>query len=100
MSNTEPTIQEAAEVVRLLNTELENLGFPMWMTPLVVATDGVGYGIKFLDMINLYDNEDDTRKWDDEKEDYEPLEGYIRRVYNTTVQELGKYKLKEDIVTE
>jgi hypothetical protein len=48
--------------------------------------------IEFLGLLIWY-SDDDMREYDDDLDEYEPLEGYLRREINKEMEKLSKIKL-------
>jgi hypothetical protein len=55
-------------------------------------TDGFSDAIYFEDVLLWY-SEEDSREYNEELDEYEPLESYIRKMFNKYVEELNKIRL-------
>lgn len=79
------------EIVRELNTELYER-FGEVEKGFEYSTTGFVDTISF-DGVLLWNSEMDDREFIEEKNDYEPFEPYIRRVFNDYIQGLALLKL-------
>ena len=61
-----------------------------WIT---YSSDGYSHIIEFLG-ITLWHDDDDMREYDEKKDDYEPLEPFLRRRINSITQTLSLISLK------
>ena len=87
---------EAINAVRKINEEIyeqteEEDGFCP-IEGLVFKTNGFGLVIKFFGD-QIWNDEDSERKYDEEKDEDEPMEGFLRREVMRIVNEVGKIKL-------
>ena len=57
------------------------------------STEGYIHMIEFMNEL-LWDSENEGRKFDKEKNEYEPLMPYIKRKFNDYVDELNKIKFE------
>jgi len=66
----------------------------IWGVPLFeYETDGFIYqSVKFLDHV-IWDSENDERVWNEEKDEPEPMEGFLRRTANQLISDISKIKL-------
>lgn len=86
---------EICKLVEQLNSELydkadylqENCGLYF-----DYSSNGYSEIIKILGYI-IWSSEDDPRKWDEETDTYEPLEGYLRDAFNNYIVALCKVTL-------
>ena len=57
------------------------------------SSDGYYQVIEFMG-ITLWNDDDDMREYDEEEDDYEPLEPFLRKRINSIMQTLSLIKLK------
>jgi len=62
------------------------------LTPVSLITDGDAMCIQIFDY-PLWDSENDERKWDEDKDEPEPLEEYLRRELNLFLDNLLEVRL-------
>ncbi len=79
------------EFVRELNTELYER-FGEVEKGFEYSTTGFVDAISF-DGVLLWNSEMEVREWIEEKNDYEPFEPFIRRIYNEYIDTMYKLKL-------
>lgn len=88
-------LNEAIEVVEKLNQEVydyfENYGLTYSL--LELKTDGFSIIINFMGQHRLWFSEEDEREFDDEINEYEPLEQYLRRETQEIINQIGGIKL-------
>ncbi len=86
-------IKEAISVVTEMNFELYDLceASPM----IAIETNGMGMIITFLGEI-LWSYEDDDRKFDEDKNEYEDLSNYLKIKINKVIEGLHVIKFKEN----
>lgn len=51
-----------------------------------------GYAINFFNY-TIWDSEDDIREFDDDKNDWEPLEGYMRKEIRKVIKTISKIEI-------
>ena len=79
------------ELVRELNAELyEKYGETEKLFE--YSTNGFVEAISF-DGVLLWNSEMEGREWIEEKNDYEPFEPYIRRIFNEYLDKMHKLKI-------
>lgn len=85
------------ETVRILNEEVydflsENYGgtFPLFE----LLTDGNSTIITFMGHHRLWFSDEDEREFDEEKDEYEPLDGYLRREAQEIINQIGNVNLQ------
>ena len=59
---------------------------------LYITTDVFCYNIDFLGKI-IWSSENDERKFDEEKDEYEPLIVFLKRAYNQEIEKIQKQKI-------
>ncbi len=90
--------KEALEAVENINQEIyedlwEKYGetFPI----LELQTDGYAIAITFMGDYQLWCSENDEREYfDEDKDEYEPLEKYLRRKVQELIDQIGGIKIK------
>ena len=92
-------IQDIIEIVNNLNSEIsEQTGFGEGISyrPVIFNCDGSGYlscaVITFLGE-QIWNSEDGERGFDDDKNEYEPLENYLREGITKIVNTINRIKL-------
>jgi len=83
---------EAINAVRRINEEIydqieEDEGFQ-----LEFLTNGFCSGIKFLGDI-IWNEDDNERKYDEEEDEYEPMEGFLRRQINEILKKTANIEV-------
>ncbi|KKL81332.1 hypothetical protein LCGC14_1995800 [marine sediment metagenome] len=64
---------------------------------LELQTDGFASVITFMGNYQLWTSEDDEREYiDEDKDEYEPFEPYLRRKTQEMINQIGSIKIKED----
>jgi hypothetical protein len=82
------TLQDIEDIVWLINNDLYNKIKDDDLYSLAsLHSDGGTRLVKFLG-VRIWDSEDDLREWDDIKDDYEPLEPYLRKEMNKVLDKL------------
>lgn len=82
-------LQEAIQIVTDLNDQLfNNLGENADYPDFSVVTNGLNFKIIFQE-ICLYSSIDDEREFDDEKNDYEPLDVFIQKQVVSSIKDLN-----------
>lgn len=79
------------EVVRELNIELYEK-FGEVEKVFEYSTTGFVDAISF-DGVLLWDSEMELREWNEEKNDYEPFEPFIRRIFNEYIDKMQSLKI-------
>lgn len=79
------------EIVRDLNMELFEI-HGNTENPFSYSSNGFIDVISFNGLV-LWSSEEEPRKWITKANDYEPLKVYIRRAYNSLLDEISKMKL-------
>ena len=95
MSDFGELIKEAIETIKVLHDEIcdafEEFGF---LFPIFeLHTDGNGILIMFMNSIQLWYSDDDEREYNEEKDEYESLEGYLRREAQKIIDQIAVLKL-------
>ena len=86
---------EIVEIVHALNCELwDNLKSPddFVKAEFAYTTNGFVDIIKVADTC-IWNGDDDTRYFNDETEEYEDLETFLKKEYNKLIKELSPFKL-------
>jgi len=92
--------ENVAEIIEIIN-ELNNLFYIRtgneWLSPYEFVSNGDSTKIMFLQQ-ELWYSEDDMREFDEEKNEYEPLETYIIRESISVIEKLNEFlsPLKEE----
>jgi len=95
-------IKEAIQTVEKLNNELKEHAyeenkdnhFLYEYAPFDLTTDGEHIIISLFDNFQLWFNEEDERKYiDEEADEYEPLEGFLRREAQKIIDQISRIKL-------
>ncbi len=81
-------IEEALKAVEKLNREIPD--------SFELHTDGYSIVIMFISNFQLWCSDDDEREFNENKNEYEPLEGYLRKEVQKAINQIGKLKLKND----
>ena len=89
-------IKEAIEVVEKLNNEIYNFfkkdyGEPFSMLDL--CTDGNSIIINFLKIYRIWPPDEDEREYFDDKDEYEPIEQFLRKEIQKIIGQLSQIKL-------
>jgi hypothetical protein len=82
--------EEYIQIVNNLNDHLETID-PKTCSCFNYKTNGYQTLIMFGEHI-LYNDDWDERGFDEEKDDYEPLEPYLKRRFNENLDELNKFR--------
>ena len=81
-------MSEYLQIIDELNQELyEKLGETDW--EFSYSTNGYVHIIKFGEIV-IWNSEDDEREWIEEKNDYEPMKPFLKRILAQGVYELKK----------
>ena len=87
---------ETIEAVERINEEIfEQIGDDHGFCPLeglYFRTDGFGELVEFLGE-RIWCSEDDERNYDEEKDDFEPIEDFLRRTIMGMINTVGKIKI-------
>lgn len=87
---------EAIEAVTKINEEIyeqtEEKNGICFFDGLEFSTNGFSMGIEFLGD-QIWCDEDDERKYDEDKDEYEPLEGFLRRQIAEVLKKTEKIKV-------
>ncbi|HDZ25766.1 hypothetical protein LCGC14_1796160 [marine sediment metagenome] len=91
--------KEALKAIGSINQEIYDFfeekyseTFPI----LELQTDGFYIIINFMGNYRLWFSEEDEREFDEDKNDYEPFEPYLRRETQKIIDQIGSIKIKED----
>lgn len=86
-------INEILKAVEEINDEINEQLFETDEIKLSVYTDGNGHCVKFCG-IRIWHSDDDERKYDDEKDEYESFNIFFRRAVNEILFVMKKINLK------
>jgi hypothetical protein len=82
-------LEEVVAVVEHLNDEwwkVMEKKVHNYVHPFNVLTDGTSMAVTFLDAAGIWNDENDMRSYNEEKDEFEPLDVFLRR----EVQAIGK----------
>jgi len=90
VSNYEREVLGIINIVDKLQSELEDQ-CPEEYYFIEFTTDGNDICVRFLG-IPIWFREDDMREYDEERDEYEPLENYLRREINNEIEKISKLR--------
>ncbi len=90
--------EEYTQIINNLNDHLQTID-PNTSSCFNYKTNGYQTLIMFGDSI-MYNDDWDEREYNDDKDDYEPLEPYLKRRFNENLDELNKFRFNVKIINE
>jgi len=88
--------KEAFKVVDKINEEAREIfeeEFGLCFPLLYLTTNGDYIIISLFDKFQIWFNDEDEREFDEEKNDWEPLEGFVRREVQKIIYQISKVTL-------
>jgi len=75
-----------------IHVSLDRQGSSTVFYPLVLNTDGMSVGVDFLG-VRIWDDNTDSREFLEDRNDYEPLEPFLRKTIMAELEIMKKIKL-------
>ena len=95
MNNFDELLKEALEAISKLNLEIyeefEQFGFSF--TIFELHTNGGDIIINFMGTLQLWHADEDEREFDEDKNEWEPLEEYLRKEAQEIINQIAIIKL-------